>query len=192
VTDSSPDDDDLGSVPPPRRHRPLGGTGAADVFAANEQSSDEVDTSRWMRLAQQVLGAEGVGRGAELNLLFVDEAAMTELNERWLGGEGPTDVLAFPIDDDIEIGRSPDAGTTGPDRKPAEPSEAPLVLGDVVICPSVARKNAPEHAGTYDDELALLVVHGILHLLGMDHADDEEAAAMQARERGYLDRFHRG
>jgi probable rRNA maturation factor len=65
------------------------------------------------------------------------------------------------------------------------------VLGDVVICPAVASRNAPEHAGTYEDELALLVVHGVLHLLGMDHADDDEAEIMERREQELLGRFHR-
>jgi probable rRNA maturation factor len=60
------------------------------------------------------------------------------------------------------------------------------------VCPSIAARQAPEHAGSYDDELALLVVHGVLHVLGMDHADPEEAATMQARERDLLDRFHHG
>ena len=78
--------------------------------------------------------------------------------------------------------------TVGPDREP--PTEVPLLLGDVVVCPAVAARNAPTHAGTYDDEIALLVVHGILHVLGMDHAEADEAAAMQARERDLLGRFH--
>ena len=60
----------------------------------------------------------------------------------------------------------------------------------MVVCPAVAARQAPEHAGSYDDELALLVVHGVLHVLGMDHADPTEAAAMQARERELLDRYH--
>jgi probable rRNA maturation factor len=67
----------------------------------------------------------------------------------------------------------------------------PTILGDVVLCPAVARRNAPAHAGTYEDELALLVVHGLLHLLGMDHAEREEAEVMQRREQELLDRFHR-
>ena len=66
-----------------------------------------------------------------------------------------------------------------------------MLLGDVVICPTVARRNAPEHAGTYEDELALLVVHGVLHVLGMDHAEPDETAAMQARERELLATLHR-
>ncbi|HEX4862870.1 MAG TPA: rRNA maturation RNase YbeY, partial [Acidimicrobiales bacterium] len=66
------------------------------------------------------------------------------------------------------------------------------LLGDVVICPAVAQRNAPDHAGNYDDELALLVVHGLLHILGMDHEDADEAEAMEARERELLARHHRG
>ena len=104
--------------------------------------------------------------------------------------EGPTDVLAFPIDDPIDAGRWPDSGSTGPDREPPELGELPLLLGDVVVCPAVAARQAPTHAGSYDDEIALLVVHGVLHVLGMDHAEPEEAAAMQARERELLDKFH--
>jgi probable rRNA maturation factor len=139
-----------------------------------------------------VLAEEGVRGACELSLYFVDELSIAELNEKFLGGTGPTDVLAFPIDDDLpESGRSPDAGSSGPDRPPIEPSEIPLLLGDVIVCPSVAERNAAEHGRTTRDELALLVVHGILHVLGMDHADDEETKVMQARERELLDRLHR-
>ena len=175
---------------PKRRER--GGEGVPEVFVADEQDAEPVDVARWGRLAEQVLQAEGIRGAAELSLLFVDEVSITELNERWLDGEGSTDVLAFPIDDDlVEIGRSPDSGSAGPDRSPPEPGDGPVMLGDVVICPAVAKRNAPDHAGTYDDELALLVVHGILHVLGMDHADEEETAVMQQRERDLLDRFYR-
>jgi probable rRNA maturation factor len=162
-----------------------------EVFGADEQGDEPVDTLRWVRLAEEVLGAEGVRGDTEVSLLFVDEASIADLNKRFLGRDGPTDVLAFPIDEEpVESGRSPDSGGTGPGFT-AEPVDAPTLLGDVVICPAVARRNAPDHAGTYDDELALLVVHGILHLLGMDHAESDEAEAMEARERQLLDRFHR-
>jgi probable rRNA maturation factor len=164
---------------------------SVEVFAADEQSEVDVDTLRWVRLARDVLDAEGVGGDVEMSMLFVDEPAMAELNRRFLGSEGPTDVLAFPIDEDvIEAGRSPDSGGPGPGTLAQEASEVPIVLGDVVLCPSVAQRQAPEHAGTYDDEMALLVVHGILHLLGMDHADDKGAEAMEQRERELLERFH--
>ena len=160
------------------------------VFGADEQADQAVDVPRWVRLAHEVLLAEGVEGDAELSLLFVDEQAMAELNERFMEKSGPTDVLAFPIDESGPIGRWPDAGSTGPDRTDPEGDEAPLLLGDVVLCPAVAARQAPEHASTFDDELALLVVHGVLHVLGYDHAEDDEAARMQARERQLLDQFH--
>ena len=164
----------------------------ADVFVADEQTGHPVDALRWARLAESVLGAEGVKHDSELSVLFVDEEAMADLNKRFLGKATPTDVLAFPIDEEpMEGGRSPDSGGTGPGWVPPEPAELPMLLGDVVICPSVAHRNAPEHAGTYDDELALLLVHGILHLMGMDHEDDDEAAVMEKREQELLARFHK-
>lgn len=160
------------------------------MFVADEQDAKPVAVARWEALARAVLVAEGISGDAELAMLFVDEPTIAELNQTFMGVEGPTDVLAFPIDDDeIGVGRSPDGSTTGPDRDPL--SDVPLLLGDVVICPAVAARNAPTHAGTYDDELALLVVHGILHVLGWDHATGEETEAMQARERDLLGRFHR-
>ena len=163
---------------------------AIDVFAADEQKDEPVDTIRWVRLAKAVLDAEGLRGEVELSMLFVDEHAIADLNERFLGEEGPTDVLAFPMDEHLtEGGRSPDSGGTGPGVNP-EPTEAPTMLGDVVLCPAVTRRNASAAGRSYEDEMALLVVHGILHLLGMDHADAEEASAMQRRERDLLGRFH--
>ena len=171
------------------RRRRKGGPGSVEVFVADEQSARPVDVTRWGDLARAVLGEEGVEGDAELSLMFVDEATIAELNASFMGHQGPTDVLAFPIDDDAVVGRSPDASTTGPDRDPA--TDVPLLLGDVVVCPAVAARNAPAHAGTYHDEIALLVVHGILHVLGHDHATPEETTRMQARERELLSRFHR-
>lgn len=163
-----------------------------EVFVADEQTDKPVDTMRWVRLATEVLQAEGVRDDCELSMLFVDEEVMAGLNKQFHGKDGPTDVLAFPIDEDpVEGGRSPDSGGTGPGYSPAEPSDMPMMLGDVVVCPAVADRNAPEHAGTYDDELALLIVHGILHLMGMDHLEDEEAELMEAREQELLEKYHR-
>lgn len=163
-----------------------------EVFVADEQTDKPVDTLRWARLARQVLESEGVKGEAELSMLFIDEAAMADLNKRFMGKDGPTDVLAFPIDEEpVEGGRSPDSGGSGPGYIPAEPSDLPTLLGDVVICPTVAERNAPDHAGTFDDEIALLVVHGILHLMGMDHMEDDEAEVMEQRERDLLEQFHK-
>lgn len=177
------------SVPSARR---------ATVFGVDEQDVEDVDVGRWVTLAESVLDAQGVPRRAELSVLFVDEATMADLNSRHMGASGPTDVLAFPLEDEgLEQGRWPDNGTTGPDRPMSGADDMPLLLGDVVVCPAVAARQAPEHAGTLrhdgslEDELALLIVHGVLHVLGMDHAEPAETEAMQARERELLERFHR-
>jgi probable rRNA maturation factor len=174
-------------APKPLRHGP---EGEVQVFGADEQSTVDVEVDRWTTLARDVLVAEGVRGEAELSLLFVDEAAIAELNHRFMDAEGPTDVLAFPIDDPVVAGRWPDAGTAGPDRDDPDPGDLPLLLGDVVVCPAVAQRQAPTHAGSYEDELALLVVHGVLHVLGHDHAEPDETAVMQERERALLERFH--
>ncbi|HEX2062796.1 MAG TPA: rRNA maturation RNase YbeY, partial [Acidimicrobiales bacterium] len=126
---------------------------ALEVFAADEQSAHAVDVHRWATMARNVLTAEGVQGEAELSVLFVDETAMSELNRRFAGKDGPTDVLAFPIDEEpAEGGRSPDSGGSGPGWVPVEASELPTLLGDVVICPSVALRNAADsQSSSYDD-----------------------------------------
>jgi probable rRNA maturation factor len=162
-----------------------------DVYAADEQADHPVAVERWSALARSVLEAEGIRSETEVSLLFVDEATIASLNERFLDGEGPTDVLSFPIEDEVDrSGRSPDEGGTGPGSNESDSSRL-LLLGDVVICPSVAARNAVDHGVTFDDEIALLVVHGILHLLGMDHQVDTEAERMERREQQLLDRFYR-
>ena len=149
-----------------------------------------MDLSRWAELARRVLASRGVKGETEVSLLFVDEDAMAALNEQFLGKAGPTDVLSFPIDDEPgPTGRSPDFGGSGPGTA-AEPGALTL-LGDVVICPTVAARNAVEHEVSVDDEIALLVVHGLLHLLGMDHEEDAEAERMEALEQQLLNRFYR-
>ncbi len=109
---------------------------------------------------------------AELSVLLVDERTMTELHERWMGEPGPTDVLAFPMD---EL-RPPHLG--GSRAGDQEPGDEPGLLGDVVLCPQVAAGQATTAGHSTQDELELLCVHGILHLLGYDHAEPEEQAAM--------------
>lgn len=162
-----------------------------DVYAADEQTDHPVAVDRWASLARAVLQAEGITSDTEVSLLFIDEASIAALNERFLDKEGPTDVLSFPIEDEIDrSGRSPDEGGTGPASIEVATGRH-LLLGDVVICPSVAAVNAVEHEVTFDDEIALLVVHGILHLLGMDHMVDEEAERMERREQQLLDRYYR-
>ncbi len=140
------------------------------VVGIDEQDEVRVEVTRWTELARQVLEAEGIGAESELNVTFVSEAEMTRLNESHMEKSGPTDVLAFPLDDDPTL----------------VPEGQPRLLGDVVICPGVVAAQAP--AGV-EAEMALMVVHGVLHILGMDHAETDEAAAMRAAERRHLDRW---
>jgi len=172
-----------------------GGEGDVEVYAADEQSVVVVDVARWATLADAVLRAEGVRGHAELSLLFVAEDEIAALNEEFMEATGPTDVLAFPIDADgatfVEVTSTP-MTATGPHKTEPDPADLPLLLGDVVVCPGVAERQAPEHAGTLDDELALLVVHGVLHVLGWDHATDPERERMRARERELLEAHHWG
>jgi probable rRNA maturation factor len=112
---------------------------------------------------------------AELSVLLVDSATMADLHQRWLGEPGPTDVLAFPMD---EL-RPPPPGSDRADRAgTSDPGSAPGLLGDVVLCPEVAAGQAREATHKVSDELELLCTHGILHLLGFDHADPGERATM--------------
>jgi probable rRNA maturation factor len=166
---------------------------APTVFGADEQRDVEIDVPRWVRLARMVLEQERVverfGASSEMSLLFVDEATIAELNERFLGSEGPTDVLAFPMDDEVPPGgRQPDQGGRGPGA-PTDPGDPPTLLGDVVVCPTVASRQAGARSTPVDDELALLVVHGVLHLLDYDHAEADDAAVMRRREQELLERF---
>jgi probable rRNA maturation factor len=146
-------------------------SGVVTIVVSDEQTDVEVDADRWADLASAVLQAEG--RTGELTLTFVDRDEIAALNIEHLGGSGPTDVLSFPLDDAA-------AAIPG----------VPVLLGDVVVCPAVAAAQAPTHAGTLDDELALLVVHGVLHVLGHDHAEDADAAVMRARELASLQVHH--
>ena len=146
----------------------------SDVVVADERSADDspevsIDLQRCHQLALDVLGARDAN--GELTLTFIDRGDIAELNAEHMGKSGPTDVLSFPMDDEPLDG-------------------VPTLLGDVVISPAVAADQFAEHAGTIDDELALLVVHGILHVLGHDHAEPHESAVMRACELDLLERFH--
>ena len=171
--------------------RKVGGDGEPEVFCADEQVDVELDLLRWQALALDVLNAEDVRGLSELSVLFVTEQEMAELNESYMGKDGPTDVLAFPLDaQDVTQVVAPTGATRGPDRAPIDPGDLPLLLGDVVICPAIAARQAPSHAGSIDDEIALLLVHGVLHVLGHDHAQEPAATAMRERERQLLEAHH--
>ena len=139
------------------------------VFVANE-SGTPVDEEGLVAVARHVLGAMGVAPMAELSILLVDIGAMEQLHVRWMNEPGPTDVLAFPMD---ELEGTRMAIHPGDDDPPE-----PALLGDVVLCPEVARQQAGTAGHSMDDELHLLCTHGVLHLLGFDHAEPEEEQAM--------------
>jgi probable rRNA maturation factor len=135
------------------------------IEIANESGVD-VDSDAILSVARHALDEMGVNPLAELSILLVDVEYMTELNHRWMDGEGPTDVLAFPMDE----------GSV--DHGPGESGAEPALLGDIVLCPDVAAKQAAEAGHSTKDELALLTVHGTLHLLGYDHAEPDEEREM--------------
>ncbi len=161
------------------------------IWARDEQHDEPVDLEHFVRLARLVLESEEVPEDAQVSLLFVDETTIAEYNERFLESPGPTDVLSFPIDDDIvTTGRWPDTVGRGPGHG-SDPPDPPTLLGDVMVCPAFAAGEARRRGRALRDELELLVVHGLLHLLNYDHMEGEEAARMRSRERELLDAFHR-
>jgi probable rRNA maturation factor len=140
------------------------------IEVANE-SGHEVDEQALVGVARHVLDAMGVSPLAELSVLLVDVEHMTDLHVRWMDEPGPTDVMAFPMDE-LDL-----RGSRGATPGPAV-DVGPMLLGDVVLCPEVARTQAQEAGHSTADELALLTTHGVLHLLGFDHGEPEEHAEM--------------
>ena len=128
------------------------------------ESGQELDVRELARLSRFVMDVMRVHPQAELCIKAVDEATIAELNQQWMEKEGPTDVLAFPMDE------------LRPGLVNEEPEEG--VLGDLVLCPEVARRQGETAGHGRDAELELLTVHGILHLLGYDHAEPDEHREM--------------
>ena len=145
---------------------------AIDVFVAHEQADVSVDEHRLVSLARLAAAEEDVDPRAEVTVLLVERPAMASLKERWLGETGPTDVLAFPMDEQA-------------------PEDEPYILGDIVICPDVAREQAAEADRRVTEEVDLLLVHGFLHLCGYDHVRPQDARSMRHRERKILSEFYR-
>ncbi len=128
------------------------------------ETTVRLDEYALVELARFVLDTLGIHPQAELSIALFDAAAMEQLHLQWMDEPGPTDVLSIPMD---ELRPTPD----GEDPEPG-------VLGDVVLCPEIAARQAAEAGHSTADELALLTTHGILHLLGYEHADAEEQAEM--------------
>ena len=146
------------------------------VFLADEQS-EEIGLSDLHSLAEMVLSEEGYPEETELTILLIDDEEMSEYNERFLNRSGPTDVLAFPVED-LLPGVVPEHDPHGP----------PLMIGDVIVAPAYIRRQAIENSVAFEDEMALMVTHGVLHLIGYDHLVDEDAERMEQRERDLLAR----
>ena len=138
----------------------------------NNESGYPVDENELVALSRSVLDAMRVHPQAELSIVLVDEAAMEHLHVQWMDLPGPTDVMSFPMDE------------LRPGRDGEEPE--PGLLGDVVLCPTVAERQAREAGHATAEELLLLTTHGILHLLGFDHAEPEEEREMFELQRRLL------
>lgn len=138
----------------------------------SNESGASIDEVEFAALARYVLDQMHVHPQAELSILFVDIPTMTELHVQWMDEPGPTDVLSFPMD---EL-------RPGKDGAPSDPG----ILGDIVVCPDVAIEQARTAGHSTQEEMLLLVTHGILHLLGFDHAEPDEREVMFDLQRTLL------
>lgn len=145
------------------------------MIEVNNESGVAVDESALAELARAVLDSMGVSPLAELSVVLVDVDAMSTLHEQWMDLAGPTDVMAFPMD------TLPAGAGSGPGGGPGNPPDVgPALLGDVILCPDVAARQAAAAGHSTESELLLLTTHGVLHLLGYDHGTDEDEAEMFA------------
>jgi len=142
----------------------------------NNESTIEVDEARVQRLAAFAIQELKLHRKSELAIQFIDEQAMEVLHIQWMDEPGPTDVLSFPMDE-----LRP--GTEGEQTPPG-------LLGDVVICPQVAAKQAESAGHEPIQEILLLATHGILHLVGFDHAEPDDEAEMFGLQKSILEKFY--
>lgn len=134
------------------------------MIDVNNESGAEVNELGLVQLAEFALEQLRIHPQAELSILLVDEDAMTELHQRFMNLPGPTDVLSFPMD---EL------------RSPGPGQEAPRgTLGDIVICPQFTSAQAPQNGREPAEEIEYLLIHGLLHLLGHDHAEPAEKQEM--------------
>lgn len=138
----------------------------------NNESDIEVDSERILSMLTHHFGQLKLSSRAELSVLFVNEQPMEDLHIKWMDEPGPTDVLSFPMDE----------------LRPGN-VDAEGVLGDIVICPQVARLQSDAAGHSETEEIMLLATHGLLHLLGFDHAEPEEEAEMFGLQRELLDSY---
>lgn len=144
----------------------------------NNETTAKIDAREFVDLARYVFDAMFLHPATELSITFVDEEAMSELHEEWMDLEGPTDVMSFPMDE-LREGREGELAPEG-------------LLGDIVICPTVAAQQARMAGHSSEEEMLLLLTHGILHLLGYDHVEPEEERVMFTLQRKLLLTFLAG
>ncbi len=142
------------------------------TIEVNNESPAEVDEKALSDLARFVLDHQRIHPAAELAVILVDTTTMEQLHRQWMDEPGPTDVLSFPMDE------------LRPTADDAEPERG--LLGDVVLCPDVAATQARAGGHSTEEELHLLTTHGILHLLGYDHAEPEEEKEMFGLQKSLL------
>lgn len=148
--------------------------------AVSEANRFDIDERTLRDFAALILTAEGVAPDASLAITFVVSDEIADLNERFMGKQGPTDVLSFPIEDAAPQ-KPPTAIKGGP----------PLELGDIFICADVVATHADEYGVSFLDELFLMVSHGVLHILGWDHQTETDTEAMESREAKHLNAIGR-
>lgn len=138
----------------------------------NNETTAKIDAREFVDLARYVFDAMFLHPATELSITFVDEAAMSDLHKEWMDLEGPTDVMSFPMDE-LREGREGELAPEG-------------LLGDIVMCPTVAAQQARIAGHSAEEEMLLLLTHGILHLLGYDHIEPEEERVMFTLQRKLL------
>ncbi|MCW2588740.1 MAG: hypothetical protein JWQ86_1167 [Mycobacterium sp.] len=147
------------------------------TIEVSNESGIDISETELISVARFVIARMDVNPAAELSMLLLDTAAMADLHMRWMDLPGPTDVMSFPMDE-LEPGGRPDS-----------PEPGPSMLGDIVLCPEFAAKQAETAGHSLGQELALLTVHGVLHLLGYDHAEPDEEKEMFALQRELLEEW---
>jgi len=146
-----------------------------------DESGNDVDVVALTKLCRFVMRRMRLHPATELTVRLVDIPTITILNEKWMGATGPTDVLSFPMDE------------LNPGRDNSDPEDEPeRYLGEIALCPDVAAQQAPAAGHSTADEIELLTVHGILHLLGYDHATPEEHSEMFGIQGRLLLEWQRG
>lgn len=154
-----------------------------DISLNYDYREEELAAMPFQRLTEFVLNDEEMPENTEVSITFVDDEEMAQLNEEYRGKVGPTDVLSFECDGlDDEFDDFPDFPDDPDDEDGEQDFDVPFTLGDIIIAPDVAERQSADFGTTFEGEMTLLMVHGLLHLCGYDHIEDDEAEEMKLRE----------